>query len=400
MPKKKKAKGRKIAFSKRVLQHWQDVAFPGSFSSYDSLYRGLQKQGQTFGRSKAEVKKILEDNLTYQVSRGLRKHFPHRQDKAYGINQRWEADLADLSDRFKDLVTGAVKGRYILLLQEIFTKKVFARALPNKTADAVLHAFQDIASQLQPPYSFEGSTLETDFGREFVNAKLKNFIRQHDMFLSLSAAGNKARHAERLVRSFKRVFIPYIESNPEVGWGQAVDDVAANLNRRYQSTIKMTPDEAPEHWKDLRDANLRLRQRMPFLDYLKEQKRLKKGGSVLDHGRRFKLGDKVVIPYKSGGGLTKESDRAYSYHVYVIVRIKDEETPFLYQLADGQGQKLKRFFYAAEMKKVKEPEFWPLSAIRQTQMRGRKKYYLVSWLDYPSPAYDQWIPASDLKKTT
>ena len=82
------------------------------------------------------------------------------------------------------------------------------------------------------------------------------------------------------------------------------------------------------------------------------------------------------------------------------MRIKDEETPFLYQLADGQGQKLKRFFYAAEMKKVKEPEFWPLSAIRQTQMRGRKKYYLVSWLDYPSPAYDQWIPASDLKKTT
>ncbi len=47
------------------------------------------------------------------------------------------------------------------------------------------------------------------------------------MFLSLSAAGNKARHADRLVPSFKRVFILFIESDPEVGWGQAVDDVAA-----------------------------------------------------------------------------------------------------------------------------------------------------------------------------
>ncbi len=95
-----------------------------------------------------------EDNLTYQVSRGFRKRFIHRQDKVYGINHHWEADLADLFDHFKDLVTGEVKDRYILLIQEIFTKKVYVRALPNNLVNAVLHAFEDIASQLQPSYNF------------------------------------------------------------------------------------------------------------------------------------------------------------------------------------------------------------------------------------------------------
>ncbi len=71
-----------------LLKLWRDPSFPGAFSGLDAFYRGLQQRGLTKGRTKKEVRQILEQDLHYQVSRGLRKHFPVRKDLVFGWNGR------------------------------------------------------------------------------------------------------------------------------------------------------------------------------------------------------------------------------------------------------------------------------------------------------------------------
>ncbi len=77
---------------------------------------------------------------------------------------------------------------------EVFSRKVFCRALKNKSGAAVLAALQDIVQRdFHLPYRLEGSTLVTDRGTEFTQANLKNFLHSHGVFHSFSYARHKAR---------------------------------------------------------------------------------------------------------------------------------------------------------------------------------------------------------------
>ncbi len=397
----RKKRGRKKAATasksaeEQILESWKDPEVPGSFSGLQNFYRGLQEKGLTRGKTKAQVKDILEKDLFYATSRGLRRNFPKRKDLVYGLNQRYEADLGDLGGRFKGL-EGKVKGRYYLILIELFSRKLFCRALVDKSGPKVLAALKSIVEDdLKPPYQFQGTILESDAGKEFIYCRryLASLGVQH----SISTAVHKARSVERANRAFKRVLVRYIETHARTTWEEAVHAVTDSLNRRFHRSLGMAPDQVVDHQQQVHDRNRRLRPRMPFDQHLQEEKRIEAGGAVKERGKTFKLGDTVVIPFPRSI-LDKESDRAFKYMVYTIAHIWNEESPYLYKLQDGMGDAVKRLYYASELRKVAVPSYFPISGIKETQMRGRRKYYKVAWLDYPDK-YDQWIPAADLDKT-
>ena len=395
--KKGKAAASKKAEERKILESWKDPAVPGSFSGLQNFYRGLQEKGLTRGKTKSEVKDILEKDLFFATSRGLRRNFPKRKDLVFGLNERYEADLGDLGGRFKDL-EGRVKGRYYLILIELFSRKLFCRALRDKSGPNVLAALKSIVEEdLKPPYQFEGTTLETDAGKEFLNGPCRRILESERVQHSISTAVHKARSVERANRSFKRVLVRYIETHARSTWEQAVNAVTDSLNRRYHRSLGMAPDQVVDHQRQVHDRNRRLRPRMPFYQHLKEERRIEAGGAVKERGKTFKLGDSVVIPFPRSI-LDKESDRAFKYMVYTISHIGNEESPYLYTLEDGMGDRVKRLYYASELRKVSVPSYFPISGVKETQMRGRRKYYKVAWLDYPDK-YDQWIPATDLDKS-
>ena len=374
-----------------LLSRWRNIKARGSFSGLDYFYKGLRKDKAAQGRTRQQVKKLLEDNLTYQVTRPLKKRFPRRKELVFYFSVLWESDLGDLGrGRVKDPQTGQEKGRYFLLAIDVFSKKLFAVGLPDKSANSVLAAFKTIEADLQPPYTLP-LTLETDYGKEYVNKKLQAYFKKKGVRLSLSQGEHKARSAERAVRSFKRVLVPYLETHPNATWQVAVAKVAASLNQRYHRTIQMSPDDVTRHWMQVRDANRQAWSLVPFPEYLAEQARLKQGGKVQEDGRHFKLEDTVIIPFKRSI-LAKESDRQYTYQIYKVSAIHTELKPFLYSLQDGLGHVLKRKYYAQEMKKVKEPEVYPVEKVLGHKMVGGQKYVKVRWLDHSS-AYDQWLPA-------
>ncbi len=202
---------------------------------------------------------------------------------------------------------------------------------------------------------------------------------------------------ERANRSFKRVLIRYVQARPNASWSDIITAVTRILNQRYHRTIKMAPNDVVDHQQEVYERNEKLDHRMSFQEYLQEQKRIQEGGTVRERGQTFKLGDHVLVPLPRTL-LDKESDRSFGFHLYKIVRIQDEESPYLYQLEDGLGRKVKRCYYAAEMRKLKDyPTHFPVSAVHETKMVRGKKFVKVSYLDYDDERFDEWIPASDLK---
>ncbi len=376
-----------------ILRRWRDIHHPGSYSGLERFYRGLKQEGVNV--SKEKVRQILEEDLHFQTTRDLRKNFPRRRDMAFGLNERLEADLGDLGpDRFTDMVTGKLLGRYFFIAINVFSKRVYARGLKNKSADTVLEAFKDIVeNDLHPPYTLP-HTLEVDRGKEFNNKPFKEYLKSKNVFLSFSQAGNKARNVERSVRSMKRVLLPFLENHPKMDWNTAVQETAQALNRRFNRSIAMAPDDVPKHWRQLRNKNLKSLHYKPYLEHLATQKKLGEGKGIRVDRRTFHLGDTVIIPH-ARQVLDKESDSPYSSHIYTILHIRDLRKPYLFDLADGRGNRLKRLFYAREIKKVKMPEKFPVSSIQKTKMVGKKKYALVRWSGYDS-TYDSWVPISDI----
>ena len=378
-----------------VINKWKNIKIPGSFSSAGYFYRGLKSSNKTGKKTFDQVQGILKKNINFQTSRLLRKNFPRRRDLAFYFSERMEADLGDIGpNRFVDIKTKEEKGRYFIITIDLFSRKIWARGLRNKTAEEVYSAIKDIFEGFKAPYTFP-QVLETDQGLEFANKKLRGYLDKKKVTLKLAVGANKARSVERAIRSFKKVLIPYLETRPDLSWAAAVNDVSTNLGQRFQRSIGMPPDEVPRHWEELQARNLKLRPTRAFMPYLREQIEIGQGKAVKEGHRSFAVGDKVVVPFKKKV-LDKESDRQFTYQVMTIVAIMTEERPYLYQLEDGKGDKLKRFYYAQELRKVEEPEYYPVSGILDTKTEGRRKFVLVSWLDHGSK-FNEWIPASYLK---
>ena len=379
-----------------VINKWKNIRIPGSFSSPGYFYKGLKSSDKTGKKTFDQVQTILKKNINFQTSRVLRKNFPRRRDLAFYFSERMEADLGDIGpERFVDIRTRQEKGRYFVILIDLFSRKIWARGLKNKTGEEVLSAIKTIFEGFKPPYTFP-QVLETDQGLEFANKKLRGYLGKNKVTLKLAVGANKARSVERAIRSFKKVLIPYLETKPDLSWETAINDVSNNLGQRFQRSIGMPTDDVPRHWKELQARNLKLRPTRPFLPYLREQIEIDKGKVVREGSQSFAVGDKVVVPFKKKV-LDKESDRQFTYQVMKIVAILTEEKPYLYQLEDGKGDKLKRFYYAQELRKVDEPEYYPVSGILETKTEGRRKFVLVSWLDHGSK-FNEWIPASYFKK--
>ncbi len=136
---------------------------------------------------------------------------------------------------------------------------------------------------------------------------------------------------------------------------------------------------------------------MPFLTFLKEQKRIQEGGAVREDRHTYKLNDAVIVPRQREAFKSKESDLGYAYKVWTISAIFDEESPFLYKLKDGLGEEAKRLFYAKELKHVQPPKYFPISSILKTRTVNGEKMALVQFLDHETK-FNVWLDAKKIRK--
>ena len=197
-------------------------------------------------------------------------------------------------------------------------------------------------------------------------------------------------------RSVKKMVILYATDNPESNWKNALEKIEWSINHRFNRSIGMSPADTITNWHKVQEKNSEKRVRLPFPEYIEQQKLLAKGKKIKDGNTYFYVGQNVLIPYKSST-MNKESDRQYSYRIYKIKHIFNEEKPFMYKIMTQEKQTLPELYYGKQLKPVKEPDFYPVDRILKKKKVGKQNYLLTKFLDYPD-SEAMWLKEDNFKK--
>lgn len=191
------------------------------------------------------VQEFLTHQSTYQLS------YPEKKPVNKPIignypNQRWAIDLIDMS-----IYEGYNKHKkWILTGIDYFSKKVFARATPNKQAITIRDAFNDVCNELNT----KPRILQTDNGTEF-KKEFQQYCSQKNIHqirtISYTPTGNALieNFNNQLRKMIREGFIKYNTLN----WIDYLDDFVDNKNNTKHSVTKHQPNEI---WREGIDKDI------------------------------------------------------------------------------------------------------------------------------------------------
>ena len=127
-------------------------------------FGGVAKLKKRVPNSKKETQKWLSDQLAYSLNKPMRKRFPTRAYKTFGIDDLWQMDLMEMIP-YSKINNG---NKYILTCINVYSR--FARAIPvkAKSAEEMSKAINILFKDGHP------NNLQTDLGyqnRSWISAK-------------------------------------------------------------------------------------------------------------------------------------------------------------------------------------------------------------------------------------
>ena len=126
-----------------------------------------------------------------------RKNFKRNQTVVGGIDQQWQADLADMQ-----ALSRKNKGtKYILTVIDVFSKYAWAIPVKNKGRPEMKNAFELLFQMANPR---KPDKREKDGGRSFLHNDVQKFLKSHGVINFVSHSDNKAAVVERFNRTLKK----------------------------------------------------------------------------------------------------------------------------------------------------------------------------------------------------
>lgn len=207
--------------------------------------------------SKSIKKETAEKWLTQQPSwsrhRPVINRYRRRRIVSLGVNHVWSVDLMDMV-KLKRHNHGI---GYVLVVIDIFSKRVDCRPLKNKLATTVAEAFRDILQN--GPTWFGGAqpvALRTDSGGEFKGV-FKRFLTERG--ITHYVAGDpliKASVVERVIQTLKRRMYRYLTHKNTKRYVDVLPQIVQSYNNRYHTSIKMRPNDVTLENQDTVRYNL------------------------------------------------------------------------------------------------------------------------------------------------
>jgi len=347
--------------NKKIIQKYNTIAEPGSFSGFETFYHALSPE-QKKKTTKSELKKWFQKQESYTFHYPRKTRFPRNQVVVGGIDKTWQADLA-VFDNISEYNEGY---KYVLVVIDVFSKFLFAKPMKKKDAKSTKVAFIEILknSQRKP------KQLQTDDGKEFVNAEFKKFLLENEINFFTVQSENKACIVERVIRTLKEKLYRYFTHYNTYKFIDVLDDIVDNYNGTFHRTIKMAP-------KDVNNSN----ENKIFEDmYLfSAQKPLK---------YKFKVNDKVRLS-NTRSIFAKSYEKKWTIEVFVIAK-QIPRSPPVYKLKDLNGKDIGGVFYEPELQPSAIPEEYKIEKVLSTKSVKGKKLYFVKWLGYPD-SFNSWI---------
>ena len=301
--------------------------------------------------------------LADELHRPIRKHFTKRYVFVRNVDDIFGADLIDMQPLAKQN-----KGfKYILMVEDIFSKYGWAVPLKTKTGVAVRDALKQILDQHVP------KKLWSDAGREFYNKEVRSLLKKHDIMLYSTENDEKCSVVERWNRTIKTKLWKYFTANGTRKYIDILDALIEKYNNTFNRAIGMTPVEARKP-----------QNHGAVFRHLYEKKMAELG----EKKPKFKVGDQVRLGVKKDL-FEKSYVINWSDRIYTIKRVLATR-PVTYTVENDKGEEHKGKFYEQDLQKTKVKEFRIQKVLKKT-----KDSALVRWMDYDS-SYDSWVPLKEL----
>jgi hypothetical protein len=102
--------------NKKIIQIYNTIAEPGSFSGFETFYHALSPE-QKKKTTKSELKKWFQKQESYTFHYPRKTRFPRNQVVVGGIDKTWQADLA-VFDNISEYNEGY---KYVLVVIDVFS---------------------------------------------------------------------------------------------------------------------------------------------------------------------------------------------------------------------------------------------------------------------------------------
>lgn len=201
-------------------------------------YLGQNKLSEKSGCAPHLVKKFLEEQPVYQVSRRSSSGVRTKPTQIQAPIGSYQIDLAFIP-QYKSKNDGHDT---ILTCIGINNRYGLAVPLKNKSTKAAVEAITKLIlaiRSLGPLIRFQ-----SDKGSEFTNKKVKDLLLRENIELVLSHAKNEQGLVERFNRTLKSFLSKYFIHTNNTRWIDVLDDFVYNYNHTLHSAIHMRPIDA------------------------------------------------------------------------------------------------------------------------------------------------------------
>lgn len=160
--------------------------------------------------------------------------------------------------------------KYILVTLDLFSKKIWLRALKTKEGHETAQAIRAILHIMEYPVQ----TVIFDEGNEFRNRYVNMLFAQFNIHSYHILTKFKAGAVERVNKTIKNLIWKMFTQSGRKRWIDSLEDIQENYNSTYHTTIKMSPNEVT--WENRKKV---FKTTFPDIEN-RVQCRLKKGDRV------------------------------------------------------------------------------------------------------------------------
>ncbi len=357
----------------RVIRAYTTPGHPTAYST-------PARVADHFGISRARAKKILEHVEGYTLHREYKQPRVYNPYYVHNRREQVQADLIDISK-----IHASNDGvKYLLVLIDIFTKRLWVYPLRDKSGRAVLEAVRAwLAALDRPPRK-----LMTDRGREFTNRAVRQLLASRGVEWQPADGTLKACVAERVNKTLQVLIYKHLTENETTRYINVLPGLVRTYNTRGHRTLQgMTPEDA-----DLPENE----HAVQAIFHQVYTKRARHRRSRLP----FQVGDLVRL--KTDAKKISSSARAYAeqFHgeYYRIVRINRTLPIALYYLKSlDTGEMVKGGLYATELQRQRGNVF-KIERVLARRMRRGRLWLKVKWKYFNDPRNVEWIDAATVQR--
>ena len=358
----------------RLKRRYADPSAPGSFQGPNKLYQSAKAAGEQV--KKEEVSDYLRKEDTYTLNRVARQRFPRNRTVVEGLDDLWDADLADVQDLHKE----NDNNKYLLVVIDVFSRYMWVRPLKTKFAKEVSSAFETIFAEGRKP-----NRVRSDLGKEFHNKKVRDTLSQHGV--QLIAASNHAVFAERGIQTLKSKLFRYLIQRNNLRYIDVLQDLVKSYNHTIHSSIGRPPATVTKQ----SESEVRL----------EEYRRRRKPKNDSGHPRqeiKFKVGDKVRVSFRKEP-FDREYSQKWSGEVFTVAGVRRRNTIPVYKLKDWYGEPVNGTFYTQELQKVDVTDrtIFKVEKVVKRRRRGGRNQVLIKWKYWPAK-FNTWENEDQVKE--